>query len=461
MGSESWVEKYRPGTLSGIVGNASAIAELKEWARSWKDDKPTSKAIIIYGPAGIGKTVSGHALAFDMGWDVLELNSSDQRRKADVEKNVGNSSTRGTMDGSKRLIILDEADNFHKMKDRGGERAVVDAINNTKQPIMLIANEFYNMPYVIRSLCKTIKFGHIWTSSIMEILKKIAKAENVTYDTGVIEKLTENSNGDLRAAINDLQATGGGRSHVKLEDITIGERDNKEDNIFKVLSQIFRGENAKDSHNATLDTDKDPEHLISWIDENIPIEYTKPQELNDAYYYISKAGLFLARVRRRQNYAMWKYASTLMTAGVFVARKGYMNSVRYSKPQIGDMLWQTKVMRTIRDSLAMKIAVRCHTAVGFARNDLFPFFKSVMQNEGYAAYIVASLGLSPEELAFILDENIEAKVIQDIYKKSQSIIREDDKYNMIITTEKEAEDEIKNTNKWGKAQLNIEEAWGV
>lgn len=460
MESESWVEKYRPRTLSGIVGNMSAIAELKEWAQSWQDDKPTSKAIIMHGSPGVGKTASGYALAQDMGWEILELNASDQRTKKRIQKDIGNSTQRGTIEGSKRLIILDEADNFHKMKDKGGEKAVIDIISKTKQPMMLIANEFYNMTYALRSSCKVIKFNHIWTSSIMEILKKIAFAEGMTYDKGVIEKLTENSNGDLRAAINDLQAVGEGRPHVKIEDIITGERDNKDD-IFKVLAQIFRGANAKASHEATFGSDKDPEHLISWIDENIPIEYTRSQELNDAYHYLSKAGWFLAQVRRRQNYAMWRYASVLMTSGVFVSRSGQMNSVRYKKPQLGDILWQTNVMRATRDSLAKKIAVRCHTPIGFARSELFPFFKSVMKNEGYATYIAASLELSPEELAFIFDEKLESKIVQDVYEKAQSIIREDDEYNMVITTEKEAEDEIKNANRWGKAQMNIEDAWGA
>lgn len=462
MKSDSWVEKYRPQTLSGVAGNMSSIAELKEWAQSWKDDKPTSRAVIVYGPPGVGKTASGYALAQDMGWEVMELNASDQRSKKLVQKSMEGSTQRGTMDGSKRLIILDEADNFHKRLDKGGERAVIDQISKTKQPIMLIANEFYELSHAIRSSCKTIKFGHIWTSSIMDILKKIASAEGITCDKGVIEKLTENSNGDMRAAINDLQALGEGRPNVKLEDIITGERDNKEDNIFKVLAQIFRGVDAKNSHDATLDTDKDPEQLINWIDENIPIEYTRPKELNDAYGHISKAGWFLAQVRRRQNYTMWKYASVLMTAGVFVSRKGHMNSIKYRKPQIVDLLWKTKAMRTIRDSLAKKIGMRCHTPAGFARNDLFPFFKLTMRNDSYAVYITASLELSPEELAFILDDNIEAKRVQEIYTKAQAVIRKDDEYGVVLLTDKEEEEErIKDSSKWGRAQMTIDDAWGV
>lgn len=461
MESESWTEKYRPQKLSDVIGNVSAIDEIRTWAKSWQDGKPTSKAVIVYGPAGIGKSSCGYALAQDMGWEILELNASDQRTKKKIHKYMDHSTQRNTIDGSIRLIILDEADNFHKMMDKGGEKAVIEIINNTKQPIMLIANEFYDLSHALRNSCKAIKFGHIWTSSIMEMLKKITSTENITCDKGVIEKLTENSNGDLRAAINDLQAIGEGRSHIKLEDVITDERDSKEDSIFKVLAQIFRGTNAKDSHDATLDTDKDPEHIINWIDENIPIEYTIPEELDSAYTYLSKAAWFLAQVRKRQNYGMWKYASVLMTSGVFVSRKGYMNSVRYKKPQIVDMLWQTKAMRSVRDSLSKKIAVRCHTPVAFARSELLPFFILIMKNESYATYIGASLGLSPEELAFIFNEKLESKVVQETYKKAQSVIREDDKYDIVVTTEKEVEDEIKNTTRWGKAQTNIEDAWGI
>ena len=89
MKSERWVEKYRPVTLSGVVGNVSAIAEIKEWAQSWKDGKPVSKAIIVHGPPGTGKSASGYALAYDMGWEILELNASDQRRKADRDDSQG------------------------------------------------------------------------------------------------------------------------------------------------------------------------------------------------------------------------------------------------------------------------------------------------------------------------------------------------------------------------------------
>ena len=467
MKAENWVEKYRPQTLSDVVGNESAIKYIEEWAKSWEDGKPEHKAVILYGKPGIGKTACGHALANDMGWEILELNASDQRTKARIDKNVGNSSKRGTMDGSKRLIILDEADNFYVREDKGGERAVIELIKNTQQPMMLIANEFYDMSYGLRTVCKPIKFEYITPSQIMTVLKAIVEKEGITYDRGVIEKIAYSSDGDLRGAINDLQAVGQGRSHIELEDVSteerMGKRDNKK-NIFKTLKRIFQSANAKEAYEATLEIDESPEDLIQWISENIPNEYTRPEEIDKAYDSVSKAGLFLGRVRIRQNYAMWKYAGALMTAGVFAAKTGKRSTEfkAYKRPTIKSRLWQTKDMRAIRDSLAKKIGDRCHTPMGSARTDLFPFFRLMMKNASYATYITASLGLSIEELAFIKDSKPEVKEISEIYKKAQSIIMEDAGYLIESSSEisKRVEEE-KSLSKYGKAQTTIDNAWGI
>lgn len=461
MNAESWVEKYRPQKLSDVAGNSSAIDTLRKWAESWQKDKPESNAIIVYGKPGTGKTTCAYALANDMGWEVTELNASDFRTKINIEKIAGTGSKMGTIEGSRRLIILDEADNLYAREDKGGEKAAIKVIMNTKQPMILTANEFYDMSRDLRTSCKPIEFKPILTSHIIGVLKTIAKSENVTYEVGAIEKIASNADGDLRGAINDLQAISQSGSHIKLEDISVGERDNKKD-IFKVLKNIFRATNAKESYEAIFNVDKDPENLIMWIDENVSIENTRPTDLNDAYYYVSKSATFLGRVKRRSNYRMWKYASFLMTAGVFASsRKRRTESLKYYKPQIFDKFWKTKGMRITRDSLARKIGIRCHTSIGFARTQLFPFFRLTMRNTSYAEYITASLELSIEEIAFIMNTGPESKYVKEIYDKAQTIIRGDTEYIIESSSEidKKVEEE-KLASKYGKAQTTIDDAWG-
>lgn len=463
MFQENWVDKYRPRTLSNIVGNAPVIAELREWAQSWTKGVPENRAIILYGRSGIGKSASAYALANDAGWEVVELNASDVRTKSKIEKIAGTGSRMGTIDGSIRLIILDEADNMYAREDKGGEHAVVEIIRKTLQPIILIANEFYDISYELRTSCKPIKYKAIWTSSIIEILKKIAKLENITYDIGTIEKITENSGGDLRGAINDFQATCTGRSHITFDDIVTDKRDS-DDSVFDALKKIFRASNIKDAHDATFNLDKDPEEFIYWVVENLPDECTNYEELDAAFYLLSKAGEFLGRVKK-QNYNMWKYANSLMTAGVFVATPGarYGEFKKYRKPRIGSQFWNTKSMRATRDSLARKIGIRCHTSIRFARENLFSFFRLVTaKNESYAKYISASLELSLEEIAFMIDSKPDAKNVSEIYDKARSIIGQDTEYIIESFTEiHERAEKEKVMSKYGKAQITIDDAWGI
>jgi replication factor C large subunit len=430
MKSTNWVEKYRPQTLDKVVGHPTAIETLREWALSWEGDIPQYRAVILYGKAGVGKTSSSYALANEMDWEVLELNASDQRTAAKIEKVAGSGSRMETLSGSKRLIILDEADNIHGNEDRGGEKAIIGLIKKTNHPMILIANELYDMSYSLRSSCKPIQFRPISYGTIVSILKDIAKKEGVIYDRGVLEKIAENADGDLRGAINDLQAIVQGRADkdkIEIKDVVTGQRDTKED-IFKVLGKIFRGTDIIDAYRSTFNLDQDPEDLIQWVDQNLPQEYTRPADLANAYDNLSKASLFLGRVRRRQNYGLWKYASTLMTAGIVVARsqtQKQIGFVKFQTPAIRKRLSETKGMRKIRDSLAQKIGAHCHTSIGFARYHLFPFFRLMMKDETYASSIAASLDLNIEEITYLVGENT-----RKIYSDAQSIIKEDTEYGV-------------------------------
>ena len=115
-----WAEKYRPARLEDIVGNTSAIRQIAAWAMNWTNK---SKPLLIYGKPGIGKTSSAYALANDMGWEVIELNASDQRTAAVIERIAGVGSITASLTGSvRKLIVLDEADNLQGTADRGEQR---------------------------------------------------------------------------------------------------------------------------------------------------------------------------------------------------------------------------------------------------------------------------------------------------------------------------------------------------
>ncbi len=427
MTSLDWTEKYRPQTLSQVIGHPKAVEELMQWAKSWNLGIPKDRAVVIYGRAGIGKTTVAHALAHDMGWEVIELNASDQRTADIIEKIVGSASQMSTLEGAgrKRLVIMDEADNIHGTADRGGERAIVELIKKTSQPIILIANELYDMSAGLRGSVRPIQFNSVVSRSMIPALKRIAEAEGVTCGLGVLDKIAENAGGDLRSAINDLQAAAQGKKRLEPDDIATGERDTKE-NIFKIMVKIFKGTDIIEAHRATYDLDENPEDLIQWVDENLPLEYTAPDDLERGYHYLSRASIFLGRVKRRQNYNMWRYAGVLMTSGIMVARTNrYKGFVKYQPPSLWRKLGQTKGTRQVRDSIAKKIGTYCHVSMSYTRSQLLPFFRRALKNDEYAPSVTALLGLEPEEIAFLAETKSVTKKIQKIYDEAQSMIEKE------------------------------------
>ncbi len=142
-----WAEKYRPKTLEDVVGNPTAVAELRKWAAAWDKGRPDRRAVILQGDPGIGKTSAALALANEMGWSAIEMNASDSRNSEAIRKVA----TRGAVlqtftetgefvrarEGGRKLIILDEADNVFGREDKGGIGAIVEMIQETRQPVAM------------------------------------------------------------------------------------------------------------------------------------------------------------------------------------------------------------------------------------------------------------------------------------------------------------------------------------
>lgn len=422
--NEKWVEKYRPKTLGEVVGNKKPKKELRKWAKRWKKGEPKNKAVRLVGPPGIGKTTSAYALASEQNWEVMELNASDKRTKDIINKLVGAGSKSGTLGAGttgKRLVIIDEADNLHGTSDRGGKAAITKILKQTNQPIVLIANDEYGMSRGMRNNSKKLKFKNPNQSEVIRALQKIAKKEGIQAYKNALREIARNADGDVRGAINDLQSIIEelrtiGKEKLRKKDVNnLGRRD-REENIWKLLNEVFRKNNLNSLRNVKRDLDSDitPDELLHWIDDNLPKKY-EGKNLHGPLKKLAESSIYLARTNTTGNYSFWSYASELMTYGVMI-EKPFKSAPLYNGPQIYRRLSQSKKDQEKLETVSRKIADTYFFSEQKAK-EIIPYLKEIFSNDiKESTEIARELRLDLEEIQYLGGDE---EILQKAEKKPQ------------------------------------------
>ena len=386
----AWAEEFAPQTLSEVAGNPSAVEDIENWAKRPKD------ALLLVGPPGSGKTSAAIALANDMDWELFELNASDLRSKKVLEKVAGIASVSATFSGKKRVILFDEIDGMFRA-DYGGAGAVLNIIRNSACPIILTANDQYakNLSS-IRKACSVVKFKKVHYATITHVLEHICEQKKIECDAKALQTIAKANHGDLKAAINDLQAFGIGKRTLHEDDVHLSNRD-REESIFNAMFGVFKTMHYEKALAAFNSVSEDPDLFMKWVDENIPREYGKPEDLAAAFHALSRADFYVGGIYRRQNWSLMKFQIAMMTAGVAMAKQEkYKGFTAYQYPSMIRKLFSTKAKRTARKSAAKKIGHEIHSSPHEVLTDHWPYLRLLAKEDpaGYAH----TFGLDEKEL---------------------------------------------------------------
>ncbi|MFT4867997.1 MAG: replication factor C large subunit [Candidatus Nanohaloarchaea archaeon] len=391
-----WVQKYRPESLSDYRGASSEKEELKEWAENWETgDKP----VLLHGPAGTGKTSLVEALANDLGYEMVETNASDVRTKSKLKTELKQATQQKSFFGGKKLILVDEVDGM-SATDRGGTKELGRILDETKFPIVMTANDAYDSKIrSLRNRAKLIEIGKVHTNSINAHLKEILEEEGIEYDEKAVKKIARQANGQMRSAINDLQAVAAGEDKLTEENLNaVGVRDVEQD-IFDALKMIFKTEDAQTAKDATDNLDEDPDTFLQWVRENIPREYVRSGDTATAYNWISKADLFNGRIRRRMNWKLLKYVYAFSTIGVALSKQErYQGWTKYQYPSKIRQMGSSRASRNKLEEISKKLGEKLHVSLNESKS-MMPFIALLLEyNEERFA---EQLDLDEDEVEFI------------------------------------------------------------
>ena len=220
-----WVEKYRPDTLEGYVGNEHILQKVKIYIEN--EDVPH---LLLYGQAGTGKTTLAKIITNQIDCDVMYINASDENSVDAVRDKIrGFAASVGFRKW--KVIILDESD-YLTPNAQAALRNLMETFSKTTR-FILTCNYVEKVIDPIQSRCQTFAITPPSKKEVAKRLFDILNEEEVKFEKEDLAVLVNGGYPDIRRVLNAAQ-----RQVVKGElkiDTTSTVQANYVDNVIDVM----------------------------------------------------------------------------------------------------------------------------------------------------------------------------------------------------------------------------------
>ena len=235
-----WTEKYRPDTLSEVVGHDKIIERLESFVE--QDSIPH---LMFAGPAGTGKTTSAIALAKDLYGDTwkqnfMETNASDDRGINVVRDKIKNFARTKAVNADYKIIFLDEADALTTDAQQALRRTMEQFSDNCR--FILSCNYSSKIIDPIQSRCAVFRFNRLEEEEVKEYIERLAKEEDFKISEEAVEAILRVAGGDLRRVTNILQTTSMQTDKIEEDDIYTAAASLRPEEIEEVLQKALDGD---------------------------------------------------------------------------------------------------------------------------------------------------------------------------------------------------------------------------
>ena len=194
-----FVEKYRPQDLNGFVGDDTIRLKIQEYLKTGK-----LQNLLLFGPAGTGKTSLAKLIVGQLGADHLYINASDERGIDTIRDKIIPFASSIGFNGLK-VVILDESD-YLTAQAQATLRNVMESFSASCR-FILTCNYLDRIISPLQSRCMAFGITPPSKKEVGQHVLQICESEGINYTKEDLGQVIITHYPDIRKILNTLQGS--------------------------------------------------------------------------------------------------------------------------------------------------------------------------------------------------------------------------------------------------------------